>query len=696
MQIGYEGTETKTKTPEPIRILIAEDRATDAQLAQREIQKALDACVFQRVETREDFLKELEAFKPNLIISDYHMPRFDGLTALKLALEIAPTTPLIILTGAMNEDTAVECMKAGAVDYVIKEHIKRLGQAVLHALEENKVRQERIQADLALRSSEARYRSRTEELEVLFKLSNQLSQAQTAQVMLPVVMEEVEQVLKTDGTAIAQYDTARDLFQLVSSRGNMRLEIGLAFRACSRIYEQVFSKNEAWITSDFGSEQNAIGSNARHMQNIGPAIFIPLRSGETNIGVLGAIRKRSSDANTVREFTPEEIRLLVAMGEITGNALARAQLFDDVQGHLARTKALHDIQLAISNSFDLQYTLNIALSNAVAHLKVDAATVMLKIPNTHILECAAVQGFKRYRMAGRIQPLGEGLAGRAAVKQRLVYFPDLGDLQDVPEVNTIVAEEGFVSYYGICLMSKGLVKGVIEIYHRLPLSLDEESLEFLQDFAGQVAVAVENISLFTDLQHSNLQLALAYDATIDGLTRALDLRDRETEDHTRRVIDLTLQFARMAGISPADLVHVRRGAYLHDIGKIGVPDAILLKNDSLNEDEWAVMRRHPQYAYDMLYPVDYLRPALEIPYCHHEKWDGTGYPRGLRSTDIPLAARLFAVVDVWDALTHERPYRKAWTEEQAADYLRVQSGKHFDPQLVEMFFKLINRSDGGL
>ncbi len=693
MQTSFENTGTPT-IPDPIRILIAEDRATDAQLAEREIQKALDACVFERVETREDFLQALDAFKPNLIISDYHMPRFDGLTALKLALEFAPSTPLIILTGAMNEDTAVECMKAGAVDYVIKEHIKRLGQAVLHALEENKVRQARIQADSALRASEARYRSRTEELEVLFKLSNQLSQAQTAQVMLPVVMEEIEQALKADGIAIAQYDTARELFQLVASRGNMRLEIGLAFRTCSRINEQVFSKNELWITDDFGSEQNAIGSNARHIQNIGPAIFIPLHSGETNIGVLGAVRKRAPDARTVQEFTPEEIRLLVAMGEITGNALARAQLFDDVQGHLARTKALHDIQLAIANSFDLQYTLNIALSNAAAHLKVDAATVMLKIPNTHILECAAVLGFKHYRMAGRIQPLGEGLAGRAAVKQRLVYFPDLSDLQDVPDVQAIVAEEGFVSYYGICLMSKGLVKGVIEIYHRVPLSLDEESLEFLQDFAGQVAVAVENISLFTDLQHSNLQLALAYDATIDGLTRALDLRDRETEDHTRRVIDLTLQFARMAGISPADLVHVRRGAYLHDIGKIGVPDAILLKNDSLNEEEWVVMRRHPQYAYDMLYPVDYLRPALEIPYCHHEKWDGTGYPRGLRGTDIPLAARLFAVVDVWDALTHERPYRKAWTEDQATDYLRVQSGKHFDPQLVEMFFKLINRPDG--
>lgn len=679
---------------EPTRILIAEDRFTDADLAEREIKKTLEACVFQRVETREEFLQALETFQPDLIISDYQMPQFDGLTALKLALEHAPSTPLIIITGALNEDTAVECIKAGAVDYVIKEHLKRLGQAVLHALEEKKLRLERHQAEQARRASEARYRSRTEELEVLFKLSYQLSQAQTAQAMLPVVLEEVEQVLKTDGAAIAQYDVAREQFQLVSSKGNMRLETGLVFRTCSQIYEQVFLKNEPWVISDFASEMNVIGPNARHMQNIGPAVFIPLHSGETKIGVLSAVRRRVTDARPAEVYTPEEIRLLVAMGEITGNALARAQLFDDVQGHLARTKVLHDIQLAIANSFDLQYTLNATLANAVAYLRVDAATVMLNIPDTHILECAAEQGFKRMRMVGRIQPLGEGLAGQAAIKQRLVYFPDLSDLQEVPEVRNFIAEEGFVSYYGICLRTKGLVKGVIEIFHRVPLCLSEENLEFLQDLSGQVAVAVENIGLFTDLQHSNLQLALAYDATIDGLTRALDLRDRETEDHTRRVIDLTLQFARAVGINTSDLVHVRRGAYLHDIGKIGVPDAILLKTDTLTDEEWVVMRRHPQYAFDMLYPVDYLRPALDIPYCHHEKWNGTGYPRGLRGNEIPLAARLFAVVDVWDALTHERPYRKAWTENQAIDYLQAQTGKHFDPQLVEVFLKIISGTNG--
>ncbi|HEX6268897.1 MAG TPA: HD domain-containing phosphohydrolase [Anaerolineales bacterium] len=192
----------------------------------------------------------------------------------------------------------------------------------------------------------------------------------------------------------------------------------------------------------------------------------------------------------------------------------------------------------------------------------------------------------------------------------------------------------------------------------------------------------------TKLQEAHSQLLRAYEATIEGWSRAMDLRDRETEGHSRRVADQTEQLAKELGMSQEELIHVRRGALLHDMGKLGIPDAVLHKPHELTEDEWAMMRRHPQLAYDMLYPVEYLRPALDIPYCHHEKWDGTGYPRGLKQKEIPLAARLFAVVDVWDALTSDRHYRRAWTNENALAYIREQSGKHFDPHIVDLFFKV--------
>jgi len=193
-----------------------------------------------------------------------------------------------------------------------------------------------------------------------------------------------------------------------------------------------------------------------------------------------------------------------------------------------------------------------------------------------------------------------------------------------------------------------------------------------------------------NLEQAHQQLLSAYDATIEGWSRAMDLRDKETEGHTQRVTELTLRLAQMVGLNEEDLRHVQRGALLHDIGKLGVPDSILLKAAALTEEEWEIMKKHPQYAHDMISAIEYLQPALDIPYCHHEKWDGTGYPRGLQGEQIPLVARIFAVVDVWDALRSDRPYRPAWDKEKTLLYIRDQSGKHFDPKIVELFRKMMD------
>lgn len=191
-----------------------------------------------------------------------------------------------------------------------------------------------------------------------------------------------------------------------------------------------------------------------------------------------------------------------------------------------------------------------------------------------------------------------------------------------------------------------------------------------------------------------LELAAAYEATLEGWTRALDLRDRETEGHSRRVTDLTVRLARLMGVSEADCVHIRRGALLHDIGKMGIPDSILLKPSPLSPEEWDIMRRHPAYARELLAPIEYLRSALDVPYCHHEKWDGTGYPRGLKGEDIPLAARMFAAVDIWDAVRSDRPYRPAWSAQQAREHLASLAGTHLDPKVAEAFFELLASLEG--
>jgi putative two-component system response regulator len=188
-----------------------------------------------------------------------------------------------------------------------------------------------------------------------------------------------------------------------------------------------------------------------------------------------------------------------------------------------------------------------------------------------------------------------------------------------------------------------------------------------------------------ELEHLHDELLVAYDKTIEGWSNALDLRDKETEGHTQRVTEKTIKLARAAGLDENTLKHIRRGALLHDVGKLGIPDSVLLKPDKLSEDEWLIMRKHPTHAFDWLSQIEYLQPALDIPYCHHEKWDGTGYPRGLKGEEIPVAARLFTIVDIWDALTSDRPYRKAMDREEALQYILSQSEKHFDPRVVELF-----------
>jgi len=226
------------------------------------------------------------------------------------------------------------------------------------------------------------------------------------------------------------------------------------------------------------------------------------------------------------------------------------------------------------------------------------------------------------------------------------------------------------------------------VFHRTSFEPTAEWLDFLNALAGQTAIAIDNATLFEGLQKSNLELAMAYDTTIEGWSRALDLRDKETEGHSRRVSEMTVKLARAYGLGEAELVQIRWGALLHDIGKMGVPDSILLKPGPLTDEEWVKMKMHPTLAYEMLSPIRYLHQALEIPYSHHEKWDGSGYPHGLKGTQIPLAARIFAVVDVWDALRSDRPYRPGWPEAKVCDHIRDAAGTHFDPQVVDIFLQI--------
>jgi putative nucleotidyltransferase with HDIG domain len=231
--------------------------------------------------------------------------------------------------------------------------------------------------------------------------------------------------------------------------------------------------------------------------------------------------------------------------------------------------------------------------------------------------------------------------------------------------------------------------GVIYVDNRARSGIFQENdLSLITAFADQAAVAIDNAQLFENLQASNRELQDAYQATLEGWVQALDMRDKETEGHTQRVTILTKRLARTMGVDGDNLVNITRGALLHDIGKMAIPDGILLKPGALTEDERKLIQQHPIYAYNMLKRIDFLLPAIDIPYCHHEKWDGTGYPRGLKKNEIPFSARIFPVIDVWDALISDRPYRKGLPPEQVLEHIKADSGKHFDPKVVEAFFAM--------
>jgi PAS domain S-box-containing protein/putative nucleotidyltransferase with HDIG domain len=360
-----------------------------------------------------------------------------------------------------------------------------------------------------------------------------------------------------------------------------------------------------------------------------------------------------------------------------------------LERRMRHLQALRRIDMAITNSVDVGLALDIFLEQVQADLKVDAAGVLLYDEHAQTLQPTAARGFPGDVARHALVPLGVGLAGYAALEQRTVY---LQDLQRDPRWGAVVDprhQAGYVAYWAVPMLTKGHLQGVIELYVRRALVPDAEWFEFLETFADQGAIAVESALLFRSLERSNVELQLAYDKTIEGWAYALDLKDEETAGHSQRVTQMTVRLARRLGVEGKDLVHIQRGALLHDIGKMGVPDSVLLKRGPLDVEERLLIEQHPVYAYELLSPIDFLRPAIDIPYCHHEQWDGSGYPRGLSGEQIPLAARIFAIVDVFDALTSERPYRAAWSRERTVEFIRDHAGSQFDPSLVEPFLAMV-------
>jgi PAS domain S-box-containing protein len=411
-------------------------------------------------------------------------------------------------------------------------------------------------------------------------------------------------------------------------------------------------------------------------------LCIPIKIGERTIGVINA------ESQQLDFFTEDDERLLLTIANQMAIAIERIQLFDLERKRRQEAETLRQATAALSTSLDLDHVLDAILTSLKQVVPYDSASVFLL--EGKLLRITSVHGVEYPEaVVNKTFPADDPLFVEVQTSRHPII---LADAQLDPRFNRWGESFPIHGWMSAPLITRDEVIGYITLDNHQVGAYSPDAGALAQAFAHQAAAAIENARLFKGLQHSLEEINQAYESTIEGWSKAMDLRDKETEGHTLRVTAMTTKLAQRMGITGEELTHIRRGALLHDIGKMGVPDRILLKPDRLKDEELLIMRRHPQYAYDMLFPVVHLRPALTIPYCHHECWDGSGYPQGLKGEEIPVAARLFAVVDVWDALTSDRPYRPAWTPKETREYILGLSGVQFDPQVVIEFLKMLEEA----
>ncbi len=353
-----------------------------------------------------------------------------------------------------------------------------------------------------------------------------------------------------------------------------------------------------------------------------------------------------------------------------------------------RLESIAEIMENINGEIDQSTAFYVLLDHIATHLDVDAVALYVT-KNGEKLENIARLGF---RLNDHVKTMGSDEGGQAkkvlSTGKAIRYNQTTGNSTTEKFLN-FMRQEGFYDYLGLPLVEDKNIAGVLELFSCTPFNTTQDWQLHLRFILGLSASTIQRKKILHKRKMTETELEVAYSETLEAWVRALEIRDRYTAGHTQRVLELTLRLAIQMGIPQEMLVHTTRGVLLHDIGKLAISDKILHKTGPLDNNEWQEMREHPRFAYNLLKPIHYLRPALDIPYCHHEKWDGSGYPRGLRADEIPFQARIFAVVDVWDALTTDRPYRAAWAKQDALSYIQSKAGTEFDPKVVEEFVDLV-------
>jgi len=634
----------------PIHVLLVEDDENDAILLIHELKKGEFDPDWKRVQSAAEMRAALEDSTWDATISDFKLPSFSATDALTLARETGRDMPFILVSGTIGEETAVKLMRAGAHDYVSKEHLNRLPEALRRELDEAQGRAERRMAQEALRASEERYRMLAENMsDIVWLVDLNLNIQYLSPSVIRLRGYTLEETLKLPLEKHLTPDSLKRAMMVYQE------------------FKQIAQDQSIDSLFPFTIELEFYRKDGTTFWSENTITLIRDANGQPS-GLLGSGRDISQ-----RKQVEEALQ-------------ANQQMLNQ---QLNQLRVLHDIDLAITSYSDMYKTMDIILDKTVQTEGIDAAALFLPEGNSKDFVLTRQSGIPD----GVLQTYvlhGEDLLNRARpIGRNGVWI--LADEHQRDQLFQQLAPQ-FKSCSALTLQSKGQTIGMLLILSRQAGVFNDQLQDFLDSLSMQATIAIENASLFAQMQVANQDLVTAYEATIAGWSKALELRDEETRGHSERVMQMACRLAALFNIRGDAYLNFRRGVFLHDIGKMGIPDSILLKPGPLNEREWEIMRRHPEYAMRLLSEIPYLRPALDIPYCHHERWDGSGYPRGLKGEEIPLAARIFAVVDVWDALRSDRPYRPAWQEKDIVNYLKENAGKTLDPEVVRVFLQLIKEN----
>ena len=489
-----------------------------------------------------------------------------------------------------------------------------------------------------------------------------------------------------DSTRIAQQDSEKS-YRAIFEQGPFEISV-------SRLTGELIDVNERYCLETGLPREKIIGKTARLLGRLNEEDENRLRQlVKKTSGIIDRFEMsmfvNGHERNVLLSAKVIELHDQPAVFTIITDITDLKKTQKKVQQQLDQITGLRKIDSSIITGSEISDTLNLILDQAIRSLNAKAARLLL--------------GLDENRSPVRIYTRGENFQDITLLEYEDNVIEKIEQDREtvlICENGSYEVHEALVRFYHrnnitchslVPVFTGGNMTGIIEIFFEKDPSDDVDNWQlYSETLSGQITLAINNFELISGLQQKNEELLEAYESTISGWAHALEIRDEETFGHSERVLDLSLKVAKALNFSEKEISNFRRGVLLHDIGKIGIPDSILLKPGPLDQSEWKIMRQHPVYAYNLLKGISFLKNALDVPHSHHERWDGSGYPDGLHGEEIPIAARVFAVVDVWDALINDRPYRKAWSLEKTREYLIENSGIQFDPNIVETFLKIIS------